>query len=104
MVNEDNTDGLWSQMNQSTTHKSTDTGINNSAHNVPNENINELFDNIIGHNDVKKLFKLSLSSDIPVHILLVGPPASAKTLFMLECIKLERSHFIIGSQSTKNLE
>jgi replication-associated recombination protein RarA len=102
MVNEDNVDGLWSQMNESPTHKSADTGINISAPNVPNETMNDLFDGIIGHNDVKKLFKLSLSSDIPVHILLVGPPASAKTLFMLECIKLERSHFIIGSQSTKS--
>lgn len=49
-----------------------------------------LFDSIVGYDDVKRLFSLSLSSDKPVHILLVGPPASAKTLFMLECIKLER--------------
>jgi Holliday junction DNA helicase RuvB len=62
----------------------------------------ELFDNIVGYNDVKKLFNLSLSSERPVHILLVGPPASAKTLFMLECIKLERSYFMLGSQSTKS--
>lgn len=62
----------------------------------------ELFDNIVGYNDVKKLFNLSLSSERPVHILLVGPPASAKTLFMLECIKLERSYFTLGSQSTKS--
>ncbi len=61
----------------------------------------ELFDNIVGYNDVKKLFNLSLSSERPVHILLVGPPASAKTLFMLECIKLERSYFMLGSQSNK---
>ncbi|HLG37306.1 MAG TPA: ATP-binding protein, partial [Nitrososphaera sp.] len=52
--------------------------------------------------DVKKLFQMSLSSDKPVHILLVGPPASAKTLFMLECMKLERSHFTLGSHSTKS--
>ena len=44
---------------------------------------------------------LSFDSDKPVHILLVGPPASAKTLFMLECIKLERSFFTLGSHSTK---
>lgn len=62
----------------------------------------ELFDNIIGYSDVKKLFNLSLSSEKPVHMLLVGPPASAKTLFMLECMKLERSYFTIGSHSTKS--
>jgi Holliday junction DNA helicase RuvB len=60
-----------------------------------------LFDSIVGYDDVKRLFSLSLSSDRPVHILLVGPPASAKTLFMLECIKLERSFFTLGSHSTK---
>jgi Holliday junction DNA helicase RuvB len=62
----------------------------------------QLFNNIVGYNDVKKLFRLSLSSERPVHILLVGPPASAKTLFMLDCIKLERSFFTLGSHSTKS--
>jgi Holliday junction DNA helicase RuvB len=61
-----------------------------------------LFDSIVGYGDVKKLFQMSLSSDRPVHILLVGPPASAKTLFMLECMKLERSYFTLGSHSTKS--
>lgn len=61
-----------------------------------------LFESIVGYNDVKKLFGMSLSSDKPVHILLVGPPASAKTLFMLECMKLERSFFTLGSHSTKS--
>ncbi|HZB98862.1 MAG TPA: ATP-binding protein [Nitrososphaeraceae archaeon] len=62
----------------------------------------QLFNNIVGYNDVKKLFRMSLSSEKPVHVLLVGPPASAKTLFMLECIKLERSFFTLGSHSTKS--
>lgn len=60
------------------------------------------FCSIIGYDDVKKLFNLSLESEKPVHILLVGPPASAKTLFMLECMKLERSYFTLGSHSTKS--
>ena len=62
----------------------------------------ELFNNIVGYNDVKKLFNLSLTSEKPVHVLLVGPPASAKTLFMLECMKLQRSYFTLGSHSTKS--
>ena len=60
-----------------------------------------LFESIIGYDDIKKIFKMSLSSDRAVHILLVGPPASAKTLFMLEFLKLERSFFTLGSHSTK---
>jgi len=61
-----------------------------------------LFESIVGYDDVKRLFKMSLASERPVHILLVGPPASAKTLFMLECMKLERSFFTLGSHSTKS--
>jgi holliday junction DNA helicase RuvB len=33
--------------------------------------------------------------------LLVGPPASAKSLFMEQLMKLEGSYFSPGSQSTK---
>jgi len=62
----------------------------------------ELFSTIVGYSDVKKIFGLSINSQKPVHILLVGPPASAKTLFMLECMKLERSYFTIGSHSTRS--
>ncbi|MFL6507432.1 MAG: hypothetical protein ACJ704_05785 [Nitrososphaeraceae archaeon] len=62
----------------------------------------QLFDSIIGYSDVKRLFNLSFSSEKPVHMLLVGPPASAKTLFMLSCMKLERSYFTLGSHSTKS--
>jgi Holliday junction DNA helicase RuvB len=61
-----------------------------------------LFDSIVGYSDVKRLFHLSLSSEKPVHLLLVGPPASAKTLFMVECMRLERSYFTLGSHSTKS--
>ena len=61
-----------------------------------------LFESIVGYSDVKRLFQLSLSSEKPVHILLVGPPASAKTLFMIECMRLERSYFTLGSHSTKS--
>jgi replication-associated recombination protein RarA len=62
----------------------------------------DLFDNIIGYDDIKKLFFLSFESQRPIHILLVGPPASAKTLFMLGCMKLERSYFTLGTHSTKS--
>lgn len=62
----------------------------------------DLFDNIIGYDDIKKLFFLSFESQRPIHVLLVGPPASAKTLFMLGCMKLERSYFTLGTHSTKS--
>jgi len=78
--------------------------IKDDAHKYSEEKNREnlsLFESIIGYDDIKKIFKMSLISDKAVHILLVGPPASAKTLFMLEFLKLERSYFTLGSHSTK---
>ncbi|WP_458721188.1 AAA family ATPase [Candidatus Nitrosocosmicus sp. R] len=60
-----------------------------------------LFANIVGYEDIKKIFNYAFNSSLPVHILLVGPPGSAKTLFLMECMKLSRSYFTLGSHSTK---
>ena len=60
-----------------------------------------LFTNIVGYDDIKKIFNYAFNSSLPVHILLVGPPGSAKTLFLMECMKLSRSYFTLGSHSTK---
>lgn len=61
-----------------------------------------LFDGIVGFDDVKELFDMSIRADRPVHLLLVGPPASAKSLFMSSLTKLERSYYAVGSSSTKS--
>lgn len=68
---------------------------------APHESSEKLFENIVGYDDVKKIFTYALNSSLPVHILLVGPPGSAKTLFLMECMKLSRSYFTLGSHSTK---
>ncbi len=62
---------------------------------------NSPFENIIGYDNIKKIFFFAFASNLPVHILLVGPPGSAKTLFLMECMKLQRSYFTLGSHSTK---
>jgi Holliday junction DNA helicase RuvB len=41
-----------------------------------------LFEDIIGHEDIKELLMASLLAERPVHVLLTGPPALAKTLFL----------------------
>jgi CBS domain containing-hemolysin-like protein len=40
------------------------------------------FRDIVGYDHIKRLFRMALDSDSVVHILLVGPPASAKTMFL----------------------
>jgi replication-associated recombination protein RarA len=60
------------------------------------------FEDVIGYNDIKKLIRMSINAYEPVHILLSGPPASSKTLFM-KCLmmKLQNSYFTDGGNSTK---
>ena len=45
---------------------------------------------------------MALDSDSAAHILLVGPPASAKTMFLTSLMhQLKNSHFADGTNSTK---
>jgi hypothetical protein len=55
------------------------------SHNIKSiyGNKRALFDDICGFDDVKDLFKMAIQAERPVHLLLCGPPASAKSLFMV---------------------
>jgi MoxR-like ATPase len=60
------------------------------------------FEDIIGHEDIKRLFGLVSRSDEPTHVLLSGPPASAKTMFLLSLRRhLKDSYFVDGGNTTK---
>jgi Holliday junction DNA helicase RuvB len=63
----------------------------------------ELFEDIIGHDDVKELLRASLAADKPVHVLLAGPPALAKTLFLwdIETACGEKAIWLVGSATSK---
>jgi Holliday junction DNA helicase RuvB len=61
-----------------------------------------LFEEIIGYGHIKRLFTMALESDSPVHILLVGPPASAKTMFLTSLMRhLKHSYFADDGNSSK---
>lgn len=62
----------------------------------------KLFEDIIGYAHIKKLFKMALDSDSAIHVLLVGPPASAKTMFLTSLMQLKNSYFTDGVNSTKS--
>ncbi len=81
--------------------KNSEITVEKSSKMVEDEQVTNLFDNIVGHDEIKRIFSYAINSSLPVHILLVGPPGSAKTLFLLECMKLSRSYFTLGSHSTK---
>jgi holliday junction DNA helicase RuvB len=62
----------------------------------------KLFVDIYGYDDIKKLFRMALGSNHTCSILLTGPPASAKTLFLQCLMKLKESHFIDCSSASKS--
>ena len=56
---------------------------------------NAPFDEIIGHDHIKKLFQMATTSNEPTHILLTGPPASAKTMFLLSLREHLKKHILL---------
>lgn len=63
----------------------------------------DLFTDIIGHEDVKELLKATLLAEKPVHIMLTGPPALAKTLFLWDIEQTfgEQAIWLVGSATSK---
>jgi Holliday junction DNA helicase RuvB len=61
-----------------------------------------LFKDIIGYDHIKRHFRMALDANSATHILLAGPPASAKTMFLTFLMhELENSYFADGANSTK---
>jgi len=55
-----------------------------------------LFDNVIGFDDVKWLLKRGMTTDSITNFLLLGPPGSAKTVFLLSIRKLQKAEYLFG--------
>lgn len=60
----------------------------------------DLFAPVVGYDDLKAEMRLSLEGE-PVHFLLIGPPATAKSLFLMELARLPGAHFATGGSSSK---
>lgn len=60
-----------------------------------------IFKPIVGYDDVKYLFKKSIVSRKRTNILLIGPPASAKTIFLLETDRVKNSYYALGGASSR---
>jgi holliday junction DNA helicase RuvB len=62
----------------------------------------KLFADVYGCDDIKRLFRMALDSKHSSTVLLTGPPACAKTLFLQCLMKLKGSHFIDCSYASKS--
>ena len=76
-------------------------------HHEPQDEIlalpDDLFEDIIGHDEVKELLGACLLAERPVHVLLAGPPALAKSLFLWDIERAggERAIWLVGSATSK---
>jgi len=59
-----------------------------------------LFSTVSGYEEIKAFLQKVLKAG-RFHVLLVGPPASAKTVFLLELARLPGSFYCLGSATTK---
>jgi len=67
---------------------------------IDNEHLSEeqkFFPNVVGYPEIKKLLLRALVTKEPVNVLLAGPPASSKTVFLLEMLQgLDDVFFVDG--------
>jgi MoxR-like ATPase len=61
------------------------------------------FENIEGYDDIKDLIRRALSSYENYNLLLCGPPASAKTLFLLGILESRKGVYFDGSNTTNRI-
>lgn len=60
----------------------------------------DLFQSIVGHDNIKTIIRYAIESERPAHLLLQGVPASAKTLFLLELARLPNSYYCLAQTMT----
>lgn len=60
----------------------------------------DLLGSIVGHGNTKSIVTYAIESEKPAHLLLSGPPASAKTLFLLELSRLPESYYCLAQTMT----
>ena len=71
----------------------------------PVHGFRSMFDDIIGYDGIKRTFIRSLNSEQLVHLLLVGPPGQAKTMFLkciLETFGAKKAFFTVGGNASKS--
>jgi len=63
-----------------------------------------MFDDIIGYDNIKMLLRECLQAEKPIHVLLVGPPAMAKSVFLwdIESSWGEQAMWLVGSATSKS--
>ena len=61
----------------------------------------DLFNIIVGHDNIKTLVRYAIDAEKAVHLLFTGPPASAKTLFLMELARLPDSYYCLAQTTSQ---
>lgn len=61
----------------------------------------DLFNIIVGYDNIKTLVKYAIDAEKAVHLLFTGPPASAKTLFLMELARLPDSYYCLAQTTSQ---
>jgi hypothetical protein len=57
------------------------------------------FENIQGYDDLKDIVRRALDAEDNYNLLFIGPPASAKTLFLLGILKSKKGVYFDGMEA-----
>ncbi len=60
------------------------------------------FSDIVGYEDIKELVSETVRLGARVHFMLVGPPGSAKTLFLLAIEEMTGASYVLGSRMSRS--
>jgi MoxR-like ATPase len=61
------------------------------------------FENIQGYDDIKHIVRRALDAEDNYNLLFIGPPASAKTLFLLGILESREGVYFDGSNTTNRI-
>ena len=61
------------------------------------------FENIHGYDDIKDMVRRALDAEDNYNLLFAGPPASAKTLFLLGILESKKGVYFDGSNTTNGV-
>jgi len=61
------------------------------------------FENIQGYDDLKDIVRRALDAEDNYNLLFIGPPASAKTLFLLGILESKKGVYFDGSNTTNRI-
>lgn len=64
--------------------------------------VDSLFDAVVGLEKEKSLLRYAVQSEKPVHALLIGPPATAKSLLLSDLGRLPGAEYYVGSSISKS--